>query len=661
MESSDTSITPQSISGPLQKQEKSIRQATRSMTLPEKSTRPLKKRRVVSIEDYKEQKQQQNGSSLAKKQKARKAERAAKKQKKGHVSPSPPSSPDTVTQNSVTWNGKDGNMIYVQHPNYDENDVWFTRENYREFLLDRLHAIKSHRYMAANNVSDDDSYCIRGLELFQDETTSEQFQSKKKIYYSTIKMEQMRQGMSGIKDPERFRVLVEAQSDLALHRAHELAAQDMHEAYPFRAYSTASKPTNEQHKPQHQNPLKSMSVSSFSDMQRLRNMMESIYGSPPSSLDSTNNNQNNSSPNPLFKEKIPSSFGAILKTGAASVVSDVSSTSSSRPSDSGTIGQPLFTNESIRKLQQRSMRRLMGIYQNNNEEGTEGTDETKSLFKFARKDSLLGMGKNSASRNDAKTSSKNSVWAVPEDTAPTPKERIVKMMDRSQEQHEQKAAPPDDATSILQERIKELMHQRQIQEKHYQQEQQQQQMASSDDATSILQERITELMHQRQFLYETHHQQQQQQAPSSEYATPSLQDHIAEMMHRRKILEDHLHHQQQQQTSCSDNPPSMVEGMMEMIQRRQLLQDHHQQQTSPAIATTGRSLGDDSSNPKHMIKAFLIQQQQHQQEHQKKMQLALMAMNKTSSPIRRDTLRHVHTDESSVSRHPIPWNVTSMA
>jgi hypothetical protein len=444
------------------------------------------------------------------------------------------------------------------------------RENYKDFLLDRLQTIDSHRFMTANNMNNDDSsgHCIRGLEMFQDETTSEHFQSKRKLYYSTIKMEQMRQALLGIKDPERFRVLVEPQSDLNLHRAQELAAQDEQEIYPFHMYSAA-------------NNLRNMSASSFSDMQRLNNLMETIYGSSDPPRDASQSTSNTHSPNKV------SSFQPFAKSRSASVVSDGSSTSSSEAS---TTGQPLLFDDSIRQLQERSMRRLMGIYQNKNGEGTDGVRETNNLFKFARRDSLLGIRDSAASENA------NAV--VPADSTHSPKEQLV-----------------------------EILQHRRILEDQQQQQQQQ--------------------------------QKQQQHATSSEDTTSFLEEQIVEMQHRRQLLQDYLQHQQLHVANSEDTGPSLREQVMERLQRRLLLED--QQLHFPSIlGALGQGIGCDSSNKSNdagsMMETFLLQQHQRQQEHQNRMQLAVMAMNATRFPIRRDTLSHVHKDTwtQSTTRRLLP-------
>lgn len=394
--------------------------------------------------------------------------------------------------------------------------------------------------MTANNVNDDDSsgHCIRGLELFQDETTYEHFQSKIKLYNSTIKMEQIRQSMLRIKDPERFRVLVEPQSNLALHRAQELAAQDERDVYPFRTYSAAS-------------DHRSMSVSSFSDMQRLNNLMESIYGNSDRPSDTSQSTWNTPGPNKIL------SFQTVAESGSASMVSDGSSTKSS---SSANI---------IRQLQERSMRRLTGIYQNNNGEGTEGANDTNILFKFARRDSLWGI-------HDS-TDSENVNAVVPADTAPSPKEQLLEILDRRQ---------------LLE-------------------DQQQQHAASSEETAPSLEEQIVEIHHHRQLLQD-HLQHQQQQVASSEDTAPSLHEQVMEMLQHRLLLED----QQQQQ---------------------QQHHHQHQQQFSSIPDALDQSMGCDSSSSKYndsssniadsMMENVLLQQDRRQQEHQNRMQLARMAMN----------------------------------
>ena len=376
-----------------------------------------------------------------------------------------------------------------------------------------------------NNV--DGSYsghCIRGLELFHEETSNEHFQSKKKLYHSTILMEQMRQAMLGTKNPERFRELVASQSELALHRAQERAAQDAREVSSFLWYSLSNDRITK--------PLNSLSTSSFSDMKRLNNMMESIYGNA-ASRDSSNNIWNSSTP---------------PESGGASVVSDVSSTGSTESSYGNSSGQSLFADEGIRKLQERSMRRLMGIYQNNNGNETEGSSETNALFKFARRDSLLGIRNNSSTSDTTNASRQNSACAAPpsEDKDPSPQEQLL-----------------------------ELLHREQLLQEHHGQQQQ------HSDGLSM-EKQIVDILRQRQLLQDhiRQQQQQQEQVASIEDSTPFVQEQLMEMMERRKVLEGH---RQQHRTTfsvlgsdSSSSSTTTTTGLIEeyLIQQQQRHQDH---------------------------------------------------------------------------------------
>jgi hypothetical protein len=334
-------------------------------------------------------------------------------------------------------------------------------------------------------------------------------------------MEQMRQVMLGTKNPERFRELVASQSELALHRAQERAAQDAREVSSSFGYSLFNDRITK--------PLNSMSTSSFSDMKRLNNMMESIYGNA-ASRDSSNNIWNSSTP---------------PESGGASVVSDVSSTGSTECSSGNSSGQSLFADEGIRKLQERSMRRLMGIYQNNNGNETEGSSETNALFKFARRDSLLGIRNNSTTSDTSNASRQNSACVAPpsEDKGPSPQEQLL-----------------------------ELLHREQLLQEHHGQQQQ------HADAISM-EEQIVDALRQRQLLQDhIRQQQQQQQVASIEDSTPSVQEQLMEMMERRKVLEGH---RQQHQTTFSllgsdSNSSSSTTGLIEeyLIQQQQRHQDH---------------------------------------------------------------------------------------
>ena len=348
----------------------------------------------------------------------------------------------------------------------------------------------------SNDKGNYSGHCIRGLEIFQEENSNEHFRSKKKLYHSTIHMEQMRQAMLGIKDPERYRELVSSQSDLALHRAQELAAKDAREAYSFNESSS------------------------------------SVY-----------------KPSKGVSTALPDSTNNGADSGGASVVSDVSSTGSTESSSSSNNsgGQSVFADETIRKLQERSMRRLMGIYQNNNGEGAQESDETHELFKFARKDSLVGIrNKKLAASATVNASRQNSSWAVPAaEKRSSPQQQVVQLM-----RHQQ----------ILQEKPRQ----------------------KSPDDTAVLEEQIAEMLRQREILQEHIRQQKlQQQAASVMNTPPSLQEQLMEMMERRRVLQGHG---QQYQTTSSDlgthngsstdgtTTTSLIEKYL--IQQRQHHRDH---------------------------------------------------------------------------------------
>jgi len=495
------------------------------MALPEKAARPLKKRRIVSIEPDEEPVRDAPSRSSSNESRS-KAKKKRSKRSRTTVSPlpSPSTSPATVIKKRVSWNDRGGNVVHVQpdltkqYPLFNESDLWYTKNNYHEFLLDRLQTIESHRFLTANNMNNGNGnysgHCIRGLELFHKENSNEQFQSKKKLYHSTIHMEQMRQAMLGIKDPERFRELVASQSDLALHRAQELAAQDAREAYSFEGYSRSNDKAS-----------KAPSSTSFSVFR-----------------DSSKNTWNGNNPLAPFRQRNAdtSSFESAAESGGASVVSDVSSTDSAESASSNSSGQSLFANEGIRKLQERSMRRLMGIYQNNDGDGAEGFSDTNSLFKFARKDSLLGLRNNLKSNDITNTPKQNSSWAIP---------------------------PQEDTASSPQERLMEFLHSRQLL-----QEQQQQPASREDSAT--LEEQIVEMLRQRQLLQEHIRQQKQLQEQQQQQVAPSLQEQLVEMMERRKILQGHG--QQHRTAPCDLGDNTTTTSLIEeyLIQQRQHHEDH---------------------------------------------------------------------------------------
>ena len=135
MGNSNINTKYESLSEPLPKQDKTITEATRIMSLPGKSTRPLKKRRFVSIESKDVfravSKPPKNYSCKSQKNKAKRVS-GSKKQDEGIVSPSPPSWPTTVMKKSVTWNDRGGNLVHMQpdptqsFPYFNEFDLWYT-------------------------------------------------------------------------------------------------------------------------------------------------------------------------------------------------------------------------------------------------------------------------------------------------------------------------------------------------------------------------------------------------------------------------------------------------------------------------------------------------------------------------------------------------------
>lgn len=74
-------------------------------------------------------------------------------------------------------------------------------------------------------------YCLRGLEIFQSTELQEAYTSKRRVHQSAILIEQVRQSMYGMKNPERFRLMVGPQSDLAARRARDLASIDEHDVH----------------------------------------------------------------------------------------------------------------------------------------------------------------------------------------------------------------------------------------------------------------------------------------------------------------------------------------------------------------------------------------------------------------------------------------------
>lgn len=116
-----------------QKMDKAITETSQIMTLPGKSARPLKKRRIVSVEPQEEvvddTRSQSSDDDSRRKHKRKEAKRA-----RTSVSPlaSPRTSPDTVIKKSVSWNEAGGNVVHLQpdptqlYPYFNESDLWYT-------------------------------------------------------------------------------------------------------------------------------------------------------------------------------------------------------------------------------------------------------------------------------------------------------------------------------------------------------------------------------------------------------------------------------------------------------------------------------------------------------------------------------------------------------
>ena len=257
---------------------------------------------------------------------------------------------------------------------------------------------------------------MRGLEPFQNRTTHEDMHSKRKIHKSTIIIEQVRQAMLGIKDPERFRFLVAPQSDLALRRAQELAAMDEFEVYPQRQMnkdrnirrstmsllSSSSSSSSgdgpsldiQQH---HRRLISHDSINIFST-QRHNGTSAGLIRSVAStsslmpSMDLQQRNNSNHRGQDVKGNCHNQSFGSTSSTPSLSSLMNPSVTASS-----------LFSSN-IRRLQEQNARRLMEIYNQPcgpsssqpspssslcDMEG--GGNNGSNLFRFSlRRDSLLG-------------------------------------------------------------------------------------------------------------------------------------------------------------------------------------------------------------------------------------------------------------------------------
>lgn len=111
------------------------------------------------------------------------------------------------------------------------HEIWYSREDYTEFHKDRFETIQRFRASGGDITTlDQDSQCVRGLEPFWTPQGHRELQGSRKLHKSTVMLEQARQNLTRIKDPQRFRIMVAPQSDLAQKRAQELAVLDELEA-----------------------------------------------------------------------------------------------------------------------------------------------------------------------------------------------------------------------------------------------------------------------------------------------------------------------------------------------------------------------------------------------------------------------------------------------
>jgi len=136
----------------------------------------------------------------------------------------------------VSW--ADKTSVRIQPDNrtlfkdYNDEDIWYTRRDYQNFLLDRLQTIELLRASGGDESAfNKNKFCVRGLEPFQSPDIHEELNSNRKFHQSTILIEQVRQSIYGLRNPERFRVMVGPQSEVAARRARELAAVDEHDVY----------------------------------------------------------------------------------------------------------------------------------------------------------------------------------------------------------------------------------------------------------------------------------------------------------------------------------------------------------------------------------------------------------------------------------------------
>ena len=303
-----------------------------------------------------------------------------------------------------------------------------------------------------SNNADDDQYCMRGLEPFQDHVSHGAFHSKRNLHKSTVMMEQIRQTMLGLKDPGRFRFLVQSQSSLAQFRAVQLAAIDQYDVYPEKPLSSSQRSILTSSGSSSSSESPSLLNSSYGARRQQRRGLESLSSfshrrfslpiltsaastsitsssPPPSSVPSADHESSdttNTQPYQLHSCRSYESLSSLVNTksddsnGAASLSSkDVLERTNKTTAMNNNLhlrmaNRPILTRmatnlpglmmssspEMIQTFQENNARRLMEIYKPLLEESegdadanaTETGGETKphqSLFRFSlRRDSL---------------------------------------------------------------------------------------------------------------------------------------------------------------------------------------------------------------------------------------------------------------------------------
>jgi hypothetical protein len=98
--------------------------------------------------------------------------------------------------------------------------------------MDRLETIQALRRAGGDDrLFEKSKYSLRGLEVFQSSESKEECASMRKVHKSTILIEQVRQSLHGMKNPERFGLMAGPQSEIAARKARHLAAMDEHDVY----------------------------------------------------------------------------------------------------------------------------------------------------------------------------------------------------------------------------------------------------------------------------------------------------------------------------------------------------------------------------------------------------------------------------------------------